>query len=144
MALITGIAHVNLVVPRDSLDAAHAFYGDTLGFTAATVPVLQRGTLAWFNINDSSTGQPLQQVHIAFGRDADFDGVATTSSRHPCFRLASPEALAALQQRIWAHFKAGRAGAPRACDEPGGEVSGRPLLGLSCACASRPMAVVAG
>jgi catechol 2,3-dioxygenase-like lactoylglutathione lyase family enzyme len=46
--MITGIAHVNLTVPEGSLDEAEAFYAGTLGFTRIEVPVLQRGTLAWF------------------------------------------------------------------------------------------------
>ncbi|KAL1900561.1 hypothetical protein Sste5346_002284 [Sporothrix stenoceras] len=118
---ITGIAHVNLVVPRDTLDAAHAFYGDTLGFTSVPVPALQRGSLAWFNIVDQPGSQ---QIHIAFGREFDFQGDATASSRHPCFQVPSQEALQALQQRVWAHHQAGTAGAPKACDQPGDESSG--------------------
>ncbi|CAK7235088.1 hypothetical protein SBRCBS47491_009173 [Sporothrix bragantina] len=121
MALISGIAHVNLVVPRDTLDAAHAFYGETLGFVSVPVPALQRGTLAWFNIGD---GPHPQQVHIAFGREFDFTGEATSSSRHPCFQVPSAEALLALQKRVWAHHEAGGAGAPKACDQPGEESSG--------------------
>ncbi|OAA66981.1 glyoxalase family protein [Niveomyces insectorum RCEF 264] len=119
MALINGIAHVNLVVPKDTLDAARAFYSDTLGFVSAPVPVLQRSTLAWFNIGDSG-----QQIHVAFGRDAEFAADAPRSSRHPCFRVANQEALLTLQKRIWAHRQAGTAGAPQECDEPGGESSG--------------------
>ena len=45
--LISGLAHVNLVVPAGTLDKAHAFYGDTLGLKSREVPELQRGTLAW-------------------------------------------------------------------------------------------------
>lgn len=46
--LITGIAHVNLLVPSGTLDLANAFYGDTLGLRPRTVPSLQKGTLAWY------------------------------------------------------------------------------------------------
>jgi hypothetical protein len=46
--MITGIAHVNLLVPKGTLDLAESFYGNTLGFTRVPVPVLQRGTLAWY------------------------------------------------------------------------------------------------
>lgn len=119
--MITGIAHINLTVPVGTLPAAHAFYGETLGFTSSPVPQLQRDRLVWFNIADSG-----QQVHVAFGREADFDGpVARSSSRHPCFRLQSPDALLELQRRIWAHFKSGGEGAPSECDEPGGQNSGK-------------------
>lgn len=47
MGLITGIAHVNLLVPEGTLDQARAFYGKTLGFDIVPVPVLQKETLAW-------------------------------------------------------------------------------------------------
>lgn len=117
--MIIGIAHINLVVPAGTLAAAHAFYGDTLGLTATPVPQLQRGRLAWFNVADSG-----QQVHVAFGRDADFDELAAKSSRHPCFRVPGPEALRELQLRVWKHFQEGGEGSPRECDEPGGESSG--------------------
>ena len=117
--MITGLAHVNLVVPRGTLPAANAFYAGTLGLTAVLVPERQRETLAWFNLADSG-----QQIHIAFGRPGDFDEFGTASSRHPCFRIAGPDALAELQRRVWAHFQAGGDGAPKACDEPGGESSG--------------------
>jgi catechol 2,3-dioxygenase-like lactoylglutathione lyase family enzyme len=46
--MITGIAHVNLLVPEGTLDHAESFYGNTLGFTRVPVPVLQKGTLAWY------------------------------------------------------------------------------------------------
>lgn len=120
--MISGLAHVNLVVPSGSLSSAHAFYGDTLGLISSPVPALQHGRLAWFNIADSG-----QQIHIAFGRDIDFEGAATKSSRHPCFRIARPESLLELQRRIWQHFKAGGDGAPLEADEPGAENSGKIL-----------------
>lgn len=47
MGLISGISHVNLLVPAGTLDQARAFYGKTLGFENVPVPVLQRDTLAW-------------------------------------------------------------------------------------------------
>ena len=46
--MITGLAHVNLTVPKGSLEEANAFYGGTLGLTPRTVPQLQKGTLAWY------------------------------------------------------------------------------------------------
>jgi hypothetical protein len=45
--MITGIAHINLLVPEGTLDRAEAFYGKTLGLTSAPVPHLQKGTLLW-------------------------------------------------------------------------------------------------
>lgn len=121
--MITGLAHVNLIVPAGTLPAANAFYGMTLGLTAVPVPQLQRGRLAWFDIASSG-----QQVHVAFGRDVDFEGLAAKSSRHPCFRVGSPEELLALQRRVWQHFQDGGDGAPKECDEPGGESSGENLV----------------
>ncbi|KAK0625464.1 hypothetical protein B0T17DRAFT_617553 [Bombardia bombarda] len=124
--------------PPDTLDAAAAFYGTTLGLTPRPVPQLQRDRLAWFDIADSG-----QQLHVAFGRpDADFSDEARGAARHPCFRIGGDaEALRALQERIWAHFVAGGGGggeeaktesggsygvlgAPTECDRPGGESSG--------------------
>ena len=45
--MITGLAHVNLLVPEGTLDQANDFYGNTLGLTPREVPSLQRGRLAW-------------------------------------------------------------------------------------------------
>jgi hypothetical protein len=59
-----------------------------------------------------------QQIHIAFGPATE------ESSRHPCFRVESQEALLKLQKRVFEHFEAGGAGAPRAADKPGAENSG--------------------
>ncbi len=118
--MITGVAHINLVVPGGTLDSARAFYGKTLGLAETPVPVLQRETLAWFNVADSG-----QQVHVSFGRAEDFEGLAAQCARHPCFRIAGgPEALLGLQRRIWLHFREGGDGVPRECDEPGAENSG--------------------
>lgn len=122
--MINGLAHVNLTVPSGTLEQANEFYGTTLGLTPRPVPALQKGTLAWFDIGTSS-----QQVHVSFGPSSDFD---KASSRHPCFRLESPEALVALRQRIWDHFVRGGDAAPRAADKPGGEVSGTSFCSCSC------------
>ena len=111
--MITGIAHVNLLVPPGTLDQAAAFYGDTLGFHQVPVPVLQKDTLAWFDITPQG-----QQVHIAFGENE------TNSSRHPCFKVESAEKLLALRKRIWEHFERRDEGAPREADKPGEESSG--------------------
>jgi len=111
--MIAGLHHVNLIIPRGTLDEANEFYGKTLGLTPKQVPELQKGTLAWFDIGSSG-----QQVHIAFGPDE------TKSSRHPCFRLESPSALLELRQRIWDHYRQGGASAPQEADQPGQVNSG--------------------
>jgi catechol 2,3-dioxygenase-like lactoylglutathione lyase family enzyme len=43
--MLTGIAHVNLTVPTDTLDEAEAFYSNTLGMQRVPVPVLQKVSL---------------------------------------------------------------------------------------------------
>lgn len=126
--MITGIHHINLTVPEGTLDQATSFYADTLGLTPRPVPAAQVGRLAWFDIISTSssspvaTQQPVQQVHIAFGKTQDFDHLEST--RHPCFRVGTPEDLRNLQQRVHAHFERGGPGAPRAADKPGEENSG--------------------
>ena len=115
--MISGIHHINLTVPPSTLPLALAFYSTTLGLTPIPVPHLQRATLLWFDIGASG-----QQVHIAAGKASDFEG--QLSSRHPCFRVGSGEALRALQERVWACFEAGGEGAPREADRPGEESSG--------------------
>jgi 4-hydroxyphenylpyruvate dioxygenase-like putative hemolysin len=45
--MITGLAHVNLLVPPGTLDQANEFYGQTLGLQPIPVPQLQKGKLAW-------------------------------------------------------------------------------------------------
>lgn len=155
--MLTGIAHINLTVPTNSLDEAEEFYSKTLGMQRVPVPVLQKvrfssyiqsvscthqfrkqDRLAWYaiscrpsrhsipNIQSHDSQAPLrfditpngQQVHIAFGPDSE------ESSRHPCFRVESQEALLKLQKRVFEHFEAGGKGAPRAADKPGAENSG--------------------
>ena len=111
--LITSIAHINLIIPHGTLDQAKDFYGNTLGLTPRAVPERQKTTLAWFDIADSG-----QQVHIAFGPDE------AKSSRHPCFRIGSPDALLELRQRIWEHHEKGGDAAPLEADRPGEENSG--------------------
>jgi catechol 2,3-dioxygenase-like lactoylglutathione lyase family enzyme len=135
--MLTGIAHVNLTVPTDTLDEAEAFYSNTLGMQRVPVPVLQKDRLAWYVISSypSARGPVLriktyeknsrfditpkgQQIHIAFGPATE------ESSRHPCFQVESQEALLKLQRRVFEHFEAGGKGAPRAADKPGAENSG--------------------
>ncbi|GAB7346965.1 hypothetical protein MBLNU459_g2018t1 [Dothideomycetes sp. NU459] len=106
--MLTGIAHVNLTVPAGTLDQAEEFYGKTLGMQRVPVPALQKDTLAWFDITPKG-----QQVHIAFGPPNE------THSRHPCFKVESPDALLKLQRRVYEHFQAGGEAAPKMADEPG-------------------------
>ena len=119
--MITGLAHVNLIVPPGTLGLAEEFYGDTLGLKPRAVPQLQKSSLAWFDIGTSG-----QQVHIAFGPNE------LESSRHPCFKLESPQALLELQKKVYQHFEKGGKAAPKAADKPGEENSGmlRVLTGL--------------
>jgi catechol 2,3-dioxygenase-like lactoylglutathione lyase family enzyme len=114
--MITGLHHINLVVPPDTLDEAAAFYGTTLGLTPRPVPALQKGTLLWFDIGTSG-----QQVHVGFGDPQDF---SFDSRRHPCFRVANSEQLLQLQRRIYEHHQNGGVGAPKAADRPGDLNSG--------------------
>ncbi|KAF7131071.1 hypothetical protein CNMCM5793_004058 [Aspergillus hiratsukae] len=112
--MITGISHVNLLVPAGTLNDAHTFYADTLGLTPAPVPQLQKDTLAWFNITPDGN----QQIHIAFGQNEP------NSRRHPCLRVGSLDDLQKLQQRIYDHHLRGGPAAPLQADKPGEESSG--------------------
>jgi hypothetical protein len=125
--MITGLAHINLLVPPGTLPLATAFYSKTLGLTPRPVPAHRVHDLAWFEIGDSG-----QQVHIApdyNGSNGNFKGGEDSkevkwSSRHPCFRLGSPELLEELRVRIWEHFEVGGEAAPLEADRPGGVASG--------------------
>ncbi|WWD19472.1 hypothetical protein CI109_103932 [Kwoniella shandongensis] len=118
MSFISSIAHINLTVPEGSLHLADAFYRDTLGLEKTEVPKAQQGTLAWYNISSSG-----QQIHVSHPTSPS-ELLQPTSRQHPCFRLASPEALRELQKRIWEHYKRGGDSAPKDADEPGAENSG--------------------
>jgi len=115
MGLISGIAHVNLTIPPGTLDQAAAFYADTLGFTQVAVPVLQKDSLAWFDITPHG-----QQMHISTNGPPN----EPNSSRHPCFKLESIEALNELRQRVWTHYEKGGDGKPLQADKPGEVDSG--------------------
>lgn len=41
------IQHVNLAIPKDTLEQAQEFYGDVIGFKNDQVPQAQRDTLLW-------------------------------------------------------------------------------------------------
>ncbi|EKV05088.1 hypothetical protein PDIG_37920 [Penicillium digitatum PHI26] len=111
--MISGIAHINLSIPRDTLEQAEEFYGTTLGLTPSPVPEFQKGTILWFDIGSSG-----QQVHISFG------STDPLSSRHPCFKLSSREELEELKTNIYDHHVRGGAAAPLAADKPGEVNSG--------------------
>lgn len=64
-ALISGIAHVNLIVPVGSLSAAHAFYGSTLGLHSIPVPKSMEGKLAWLVALRGSQGHGLPVSFLA-------------------------------------------------------------------------------
>ena len=112
--MIAGLAHVNLIIPDGSLEQATEFYGNTLGLTPRKVPEGQRHRVAWFDIGSSG-----QQVHLAYAPDEK------ESSRHPCFKLESPEKLVELQKRVYQHFEKKDRSSPRAADQPGKVNSGR-------------------
>lgn len=116
--MITGIAHINLLVPAGTLPHATTFYSETLGLKPRAVPSHRIHDLAWFDIGSSG-----QQVHIAPG-----DNESTKSARHPCFKLGSPDELLELRARIYAHFEQGGEAAPLEADKPGGASSGMYLL----------------
>lgn len=111
--LITGLHHINLTIPHGTLDHAKSFYASTLGLTPRTVPVAQTHELAWFDIGASG-----QQVHVSLPKH-DNDSIPPTATRHPCFRVGSPEALLKLQERVHAHFLRGGGDAPADADAPG-------------------------
>ncbi|KAE8444963.1 hypothetical protein EG329_014090 [Mollisiaceae sp. DMI_Dod_QoI] len=114
--MITGIAHVNITVPPGTLEHAAAFYAGTLGLTRAPVPALQRDTLAWFDITPGG-----QQIHVSSNPSPPNDPKA---SRHPCFKLESPEKLMELRERIWVHFEKKDEASPMQADKPGEQSSG--------------------
>lgn len=135
--MITGLSHINLLVPPGTLPLATAFYSKTLGLKPRPVPAHRVHDLAWFEIGDSG-----QEVHIApdyngsngninvsgNGHDGE-EGEAEKrkskwSSRHPCFRLGSAELLEELRVRIWEHYESGGEAAPLEADRPGGVASG--------------------
>jgi len=103
-------------MPPGTLELADAFYGKTLGLHRVSVPALQKGKLAWFDITPKG-----QQIHIALGRPTDFEH---ESGRHPCFRLETAEDLLQLQKRIWEHYETGDVAAPKMVDKPGEDDSG--------------------
>ncbi|WOO85358.1 uncharacterized protein LOC62_07G008858 [Vanrija pseudolonga] len=107
------IQHINLSVPEGTLHLAEEFYGEVIGFPSDPVPSLQKDSLRWFRVGGG------QQIHISFDTPTRPDTRA-----HPCFSLPTPEALNALQTRIWEHRSKGGPAAALAADQPGEENSG--------------------
>jgi hypothetical protein len=119
--MILSLAHINLLVPASTLPSAHTFYSTTLGLTPRPVPSHRTHDLAWFDIGSSN-----QQIHISASSDHNKEN--TSSSRHPCFKLGSPQELLDLRARIWEHFERGGEAAPMEADKPEGESSGEFLF----------------
>ena len=60
-------------------------------------------------------------MHVAIGKPEDF---AVPSSRHPCFRVGSIEALNELRKKVWERYERGGESAPLEADRPGAKNSG--------------------
>jgi len=120
--LISGLHHVNLQVPPQTLYLAQEFYGSTLGLTQATVPTSMKAHLAWFNIGSSG-----QQIHITSQNHLTQAQMLaqTESPRHPCFKILSEDKLDRLQELVWQSYESGGDGAPKHCDKPGQNNSGQ-------------------
>jgi hypothetical protein len=72
----------------------------------------------------------LLQIHVAFEGVKDHPSPSPISSRHPCFSLASPEALLALQQRMYEHSLSGADSGAKVGHSPRGLRAGRLELGI--------------
>lgn len=115
--LITGLHHINITIPDDTLELAKNFYAGTLGLTLRPVPAAQVHEIIWLDIGSSG-----QQVHISLPKYVG-DTAPPDSSRHPCFKVGSLEALIELQKRIYSHWLRGGDDAPLSADAVG-ETSG--------------------
>lgn len=115
--LITGLHHINITIPDDTLEFAKSFYAGTLGLTLRPVPAAQVNEIIWLDIGSSG-----QQVHISLPKHVG-DTAPPDSSRHPCFKVGSLEALVELQKRIYGHWLRGGDDAPLSADAVG-ETSG--------------------
>lgn len=123
---ISGLHHVNLQVPPQTLQLAQQFYADTLGLSQAVVPASMKAHLAWFNIGSSG-----QQIHITsqhFLNQAQMKA-QTESPRHPCFKILSEDKLDRLHELIWQLYERGGEGAPVHCDKPGENNAGQGVAG---------------
>lgn len=124
--LISGLDHVNLLVPPHTLNLAKAFYTGVLGLGQAQVPKSKQAHLAWFNIGNSG-----QQIHITSEHhlsQAQMKAQAE-SPRHPCFKILTEEKLDKVHKLIWQLYENGGEGAPVHCDEPGLDNAGRGKAG---------------
>lgn len=127
-SLISGLDHVNLLVPCQTLHLAHAFYAGSLGLKSLPVPASCpfKGLVGWFDIVGSG-----QQIHIM---SAHHLGPAqlraqTESQRHLCFKIPNRQKLDKLQGILWQLYAEGGEGAPMYCDKPlkkAGDVCGTP------------------
>lgn len=123
---ISGLHHVNLLVPPHTLHLAQTFYADVLGLKPAIVPSCAKAHLAWFNIGNSG-----QQIHITsqhYLSQAQMKAQAE-SPRHPCFKIPTEEKLDMLQRVIWRLYEVGGEGAPVYCDEVGEDNAGQGAAG---------------
>ena len=120
--LISGLAHVNLLVPPQTLHLAEQFYAGTLGLTQTTVPPSKKAILAWFNIGSSG-----QQIHITSQHHLDEaqTKAQVESPRHPCFKISSEDKLDRLQDLVWQMYQKGEEGAPLHCDKQAENSSGQ-------------------
>lgn len=125
--MISGLHHVNLLVPPQTLHLAVSFYNSTLGLKQADVPTSAKAHLAWFDVD----GRGSQQIHITSQHyltqaeaKAQYD-----SPRHLCFKIPSEEKLEKLQKRIWQRYESGGEGAPVYCDELGQDNAGQGKAG---------------
>lgn len=120
--LISGLDHVNLLVPLHTLHHAHAFYANALGLHALTVPAdcPYKGLVQWFEIAGSG-----QQIHIMSAHHLSPSQVQaqTESQRHFCFKIPSRAKLEKIQDIIWQLHQRGDEGDPIYCDEPVGRLS---------------------
>lgn len=112
---ITGLHHVNLLVPPQTLPLAYSFYAGLLGLRPAQVPASCKSYLAWFDIGNSG-----QQIHISSQHHLTQAQLRaqSESARHPCFKIGCEENLDAMQRKIWELYEKGGEGAPMYCDQP--------------------------
>ena len=123
---ISGLHHVNLLVPPNSLPLANSFYSGVLGFSTTPVPNSSKTHLAWFNVGN--TGQQLHVTSEHYLSQAQLKAQAE-SPRHACFKIVSEEKLVQLQKAIYKLYEKGGEGAPVHCDEPGDNNNGQGVAG---------------
>lgn len=116
-SLISGLDHVNLLVPRQTLHLAHAFYAGSLGLSPLPVPESCpfKGLVGWFDIAGSG-----QQIHIMSAHHLSPEQLRAQaeSQRHLCFKIPTQEKLERIQNIIWQLYERRAEGDPVYCDEP--------------------------